>query len=141
VRELARRLGGAPQFAGVDAAAAMIEQAQALAGKQLPSARLAFVRGVAERLPFGNGAFDLVASTTSFDHWADQRAGLAECRRVLAPGGVFVLADLCSPWLGPPPVGARPGRGPAPPRATRPVAAGGVPAAPGAPPLAGGLTP
>jgi len=29
-------------------------------------------------------------STTSFDHRADQRAGLADCARVLAPGGCLV---------------------------------------------------
>ena len=33
-------------------------------------------------------------STVSFHHWASQRDGLAEVRRVLAPGGIFVLADL-----------------------------------------------
>ncbi len=35
-----------------------------------------------------------MTSTVSFHHWNDQRAGLAEAGRVLAPGGVFVLADL-----------------------------------------------
>ena len=35
----------------------------------------------------------------SFDHWADQRAGLAQCARVLAPGGCLVLADLFSVLL------------------------------------------
>ena len=39
------------------------------------------------------------AAATSFDHWADQRAGLAECARVLAPGGCLVLADLFSVLL------------------------------------------
>jgi len=61
--------------------------------------RLRFTVGVAERLPYPDGAFDLVVSTTSFDHWADQRAGLSECARVLAPGGHLVLADLFSPLL------------------------------------------
>lgn len=125
LRELARRFGGSPQLVGVDAAAAMIEQARALATNRRPGARLAFVRGVAERLPFGNGAFDLVATTTSFDHWADQRGGLAECRRVLAPGGLFVLADVCSPWLAPTLVGTRRDRARTPLRATRLLAAAG----------------
>jgi len=40
-----------------------------------------------------------VVSTTSFDHWADQRAGLAQCARVLAPSGCLVLAGLFSVLL------------------------------------------
>jgi SAM-dependent methyltransferase len=39
-----------------------------------------------------------VVSAVSFHHWHDQDAGLAECHRVLAPGGRLVLTDLV--WLG-----------------------------------------
>ena len=53
---------------------------------------LRFAVGTAERLPWAAVTFDLVVGTTSFDHWADQRAGLAQCARVLAPGGCLVLA-------------------------------------------------
>jgi ubiquinone/menaquinone biosynthesis C-methylase UbiE len=35
-----------------------------------------------------------VVSTVSFDHWADQRAGLDEVHRVLRPQGRLVLVDL-----------------------------------------------
>ena len=38
--------------------------------------------------------FDLVVSTTSFGYWVDQRVGLAQRARVLAPGGCLVLTDL-----------------------------------------------
>jgi hypothetical protein len=38
-------------------------------------------------------------STTSFDHWDDQRTGLVECTRVLAETGHLIIADLFSPWL------------------------------------------
>ena len=55
--------------------------------------RLDFVQAQAEMLPFGGGEFDLAMSTISFHHWSDQRAGLREIARVLAPGGGFVLAD------------------------------------------------
>ena len=85
----------APQaeiLAGIDAAPAMIEVATAAAADDRPR----FVVGAAERLPWPASTFDLVVSMTSFDHWADQRAGLAECARVLAPGGCLVLADLFS---------------------------------------------
>jgi SAM-dependent methyltransferase len=36
---------------------------------------------------------DVVLSSLSFHHWADQRKGLQEIARVLRPGGLFCLAD------------------------------------------------
>jgi len=121
LRDLARRLSGASSLAGVDAATGMVEQARAKASDP----RLSFEQGTAERLPFPDGAFDLVISTTSFDHWTDQRAGLAECHRVLATHGLFVLTDLCSNWLLPTLAGSRRDRARTPLRATRLLAAAG----------------
>ena len=92
---LAARASQAEVLAGIDAAPAMIEVARAAAADDRPR----FVVGTAERLPWPAATFDLVVSTTSFDHWADQRAGLAECARVLVPGGCLVLADLFSVLL------------------------------------------
>jgi ubiquinone/menaquinone biosynthesis C-methylase UbiE len=53
------------------------------------------VQATAERLPFADTSFDLVLSTASWRHWADPGAGVREICRVLAPGGLFGLADLC----------------------------------------------
>jgi SAM-dependent methyltransferase len=47
---------------------------------------------------------------TSFDHWSDQQAGLAECHRVLVPGGRLVLVDQISGWLVPTLVFSRSGQ-------------------------------
>ena len=69
--------------------------------------RLRFSTGAAERLPYPDDSFDLVVSTTSFDHWSDQQAGLRECARVLVPGGRLILADLFSIWLIPTLTGGR----------------------------------
>ncbi len=121
LRELGRRLPGATALTGIDAATGMVGQARAKARDP----RLTFVQGVAERLPFPDRAFDLVISTTSFDHWTDQRAGLAECHRVLAPRGCFVLTDICSSWLLPTLTGSRRDRARTPLRATRLLAAAG----------------
>jgi ubiquinone/menaquinone biosynthesis C-methylase UbiE len=63
--------------------------------------RLHFTAGAAEHLPYLDDAFDLVVSTTSFDHWSDQRSGLRECARVLQPGGQLILVDQFSLWLAP----------------------------------------
>jgi ubiquinone/menaquinone biosynthesis C-methylase UbiE len=109
-------------LAGIDAAPAMIEAATGLAADE----RLRFAVGTAERLPWPAASFDLVVSTTSFDHWADQRAGLAECARVLAPGGCLVLADLFSALLMPTLLAGHAGQARTRRRATRLVMAAGL---------------
>jgi ubiquinone/menaquinone biosynthesis C-methylase UbiE len=98
LRQMALRLPDATRMEGVDPAPTMVEVARASLGED---ERLHFRTGTAEQLPFPDREFDLVISTTSFDHWADQRAGLAECRRVMTRGGRFVLADQFSAWLAP----------------------------------------
>jgi ubiquinone/menaquinone biosynthesis C-methylase UbiE len=121
LRELAARVPAAAELAGIDAAPVMIETARAAARDD----RLRFSAGVAERLPFAAETFDLVVTTTSFDHWADQQAGLAECARVLTPGGQLVLADLFSAWLWPTILLGRRDRARTKARATRLLAAAG----------------
>jgi len=54
-------------------------------------------QGAAERLPFADGAFDLVLSRYSAHHWHDLRAGLREARRVLRAGGHAVFVDVVTP--------------------------------------------
>jgi ubiquinone/menaquinone biosynthesis C-methylase UbiE len=99
LRILADRLPARVALSGVDPAAAMIEVGRDRLDAD-PRVRLA--RAGAEQLPFGNAAFDLVVSTVSFDHWADQPAGLAEVARVLRPGGRLLLVDLFAiGWLRP----------------------------------------
>jgi ubiquinone/menaquinone biosynthesis C-methylase UbiE len=113
--QLADRLPSAIDLAGIDAAPQMIRVARAAARDP----RLRFSTGVAEQLPEPDSAFDLVVSTTSFDHWADQQAGLAECARVLAPGGHLVLTDQFSPLLWPTLLTSRRGKARTRARATR----------------------
>ncbi len=97
LRTLASRCPNARQFDGVDPAPAMIEIATASS----TDSRLRFTTGIAEQLPYPDDAFDLVVTTTSFDHWKDQAAGIRECARVLQPGGQLVLIDRFSLWLAP----------------------------------------
>jgi SAM-dependent methyltransferase len=72
---------------GIDPAERMIE----VATEADSTARLHVAP--AERLPFDDGAFDLVLSTNSFHNWSDQAVGIAEIGRVLADGGTLVLVD------------------------------------------------
>jgi ubiquinone/menaquinone biosynthesis C-methylase UbiE len=92
LRWLAARCPEATELAGIDAAPAMIEVAAAAAADD----RLHFRTGTAGELPWPAETFDLVVSTTSFDHWADQQAGLTECARVMVTGGTLVLVDQFS---------------------------------------------
>ena len=98
--QLLRRLAAcfpAAELVGADAAAGMIEQARAAVPGDLS---VRFVTAFAEELPFPDASFDLVTSTVSFHHWAEQRRGLREVRRVLTPGGLFILTDaLADGWL------------------------------------------
>ena len=78
----------AAHLEGIDAAEGMIEQARASGG------RANFQLATAESIPFPDAQFDLVFSTMTFHHWADQQKGIAEIARVLKPGGRWVLADF-----------------------------------------------
>ena len=78
---------------GVDPAEGMIKKAR----QKMPDAR--FIVGAAEALPLPESSFDLVFSTISFHHWSDQVQGVREIRRVLRPGGQFLLADVVLPPL------------------------------------------
>ena len=51
------------------------------------------VRGDATALPFRDGSFDACVSQEALLHIDDKLAPLAECRRVLVPGGRFVFTD------------------------------------------------
>jgi ubiquinone/menaquinone biosynthesis C-methylase UbiE len=69
----------------------MIKQATAT----LPAGlQIHFQQATAESLPFPDGGYDLVFSTMTFHHWSDQQKAIGEVRRVLAPGGRWLLADI-----------------------------------------------
>ncbi len=54
----------------------------------------AFVAGDVEALPFRDGAFDLVTCRIAAHHFASVPAAVREIRRVLRPGGSFLLQDI-----------------------------------------------
>jgi ubiquinone/menaquinone biosynthesis C-methylase UbiE len=106
LRTLAQHYPQAETLAGIDAAPNMIDTARASTDDD----RLTFTAGVAEQLPYPDASIDLVVSSTSFDHWSDQYAGLRECARVLRAGGHLVLVDQFSRLLFPTIVTSRRGK-------------------------------
>jgi ubiquinone/menaquinone biosynthesis C-methylase UbiE len=78
---------------GVDATDAFLAMARTEAARRgLGNAE--FRRGDAEKLPFGDGAFDVVACRAAFHHFPEPPRVLAEMRRVVKPAGRLLVADL-----------------------------------------------
>jgi ubiquinone/menaquinone biosynthesis C-methylase UbiE len=81
---------------GADLSPGMLAQADARAREQ-GVANVDWVEAAAEALPFADGTFDLVTVRIAPHHFADVSAFLRETRRVLKPGGAFVLGDTTVP--------------------------------------------
>jgi ubiquinone/menaquinone biosynthesis C-methylase UbiE len=77
----------AAQLLGVDPAQGMVMEARRFAPNAI------FHLAAAEALPFPDQTVDVVLSSISFHHWADQQKGLQEIDRVLRPGGWLCLAN------------------------------------------------
>jgi ubiquinone/menaquinone biosynthesis C-methylase UbiE len=92
---VATRFGDA-RLTGVDTSAEMVAEARR---KHEGDERFVFEQGNAAALPFPPESFDVVSSTMSFHHWADQAGGVREVSRVLRVGGLFALADIDAPFL------------------------------------------
>ncbi len=83
---------------GIDASAAMREMADADADARLTShdrGRFETVTGLADRLPFEDGAFDVALSSFVFQLVPNRARALREARRVLRPGGLLAYVS----WL------------------------------------------
>jgi SAM-dependent methyltransferase len=76
---------GQHPITGFDATEPLIEQAR----RRTPGIK--FLTGDMEALPFGDASFDIVTGFNSFQYAANISAAFNEARRVLKPGGRFVV--------------------------------------------------
>jgi 2-polyprenyl-6-hydroxyphenyl methylase / 3-demethylubiquinone-9 3-methyltransferase len=84
------RLGFA--VTGVDPSAASLATAREHARSE--GLQIDYVEGQGERLPFDDASFDLVYCCDVLEHVDDLDAVLAESRRVLRPGGLYVFDTI-----------------------------------------------
>lgn len=89
-RSLARRFGA--EVMGITLSPAQAERALELTPPDLP-ARFEVADALA--LPYEEATFDLVWSCESGEHMPDKQRFFSEMVRVLAPGGILVLATWC----------------------------------------------
>lgn len=87
------RLPRGMRAVGLDYSAHALE----LAAKRAPGVTL--VRGSAYDLPFADGRFDAVLALDVLEHLDDDQRAAREIARVLAPGGVAVVAVPAVRWL------------------------------------------
>ena len=79
----------AARVVGVDVGAAAIEHART----RYAAANVSFVQGSVTALPLPDAAVDLIVSFETIEHLAEQRAMLAEFRRVLAVDGILLISS------------------------------------------------
>jgi ubiquinone/menaquinone biosynthesis C-methylase UbiE len=75
------------ETSGIDPSPAMVERAAARVS------RAEVAEGSAESIPFDDDRFTAALAVSTYHHWADPEAGLAEVRRVLAPGGRLLIVE------------------------------------------------
>lgn len=86
----------AVEMVGVDLSDAMLEQARA---RTLHRVRGRFLRGRADEIPLPSRSVPAIVLANAFHLIRDPFAALAECRRVLTPGGQLVIVDWCRDFV------------------------------------------
>ena len=76
---------------GIDYAEPSVEASRAFNAPLIESGRMEILHGSVEELPFADERFDAVVTVESFYFWPSPEKSLKEVRRVIKPGGSFVL--------------------------------------------------
>ena len=93
---MAKKVGAEGESVGIDASLEMLDRARSKARKQGSTARFEAV--AIEEMSFADDSFDAATSAYMLHHLPMdvQVQGIAEVRRVLKPGGRFVIVDFAS---------------------------------------------
>lgn len=96
---LRRLFGPEARIEGIDLSSGMLAIARKrLAAMPGPDRRaITFTEGDCLNLPYESDSYDAVTVAYGVRNFADLRAGYAEMRRVLRPGGVLCVIELCEP--------------------------------------------
>ncbi len=84
---------GASLVDGIDHSPEMARLSARVNARAVRDGRVRITRGSASALPYADAAFDAVTAFDTINFWDDMDASLAEVRRVLKPGGMFLVVN------------------------------------------------
>ena len=90
IETLVQSLGSYESFTGIDVDEAALQEA----GDKFPGDSFRFIKASSLALPFEADFFDLVSISKALHHVEDDRQTLAEMKRVLKPGGYFLVNEM-----------------------------------------------
>ena len=88
-RVLAERL--CAYVAGIDVSPEMVQHVSRRLGRHIRAGKAEIRHGDIELMPFADATFTRLCSVNTLYFWRDPERALAECRRVLEPGGRLAL--------------------------------------------------
>ena len=77
--------------AGIDISPEMVDRAQRRFRQPIAAGRASIESGSVDAMPYADGEFSCLCSVNTLYFWPDPLRALAECRRVLVPGGRLAL--------------------------------------------------
>lgn len=76
---------------GIDYSATSVQTSRQTNAAAIASGKMEIYEGSVEALPFADNTFDKITTVESFYFWPNPQENLKEVRRVLKPGGTFLL--------------------------------------------------
>ncbi len=81
------------KWSGLDKSTEMLNFArEKLAGIELTEAD-------AENMPYENASFDIITNNFAFHHFYDKSKAVSEISRILKPGGLFFMRNICIEYM------------------------------------------
>lgn len=92
---------GLTEITGLDLSPKMLEEGQKRVDVHRQGKAITLMQGDSENLPFEDDCFDAITVSYGIRNYENLEQGLLETRRVLKPGGIFVILETSVPTIFP----------------------------------------
>ena len=83
------------RVSGIDYSEVSVQKSRALNRRAMEEGRCEVLQASATKLPFGDARFDAVTAFETVYFWPGLQESFREVRRVLKPGGTFLICNEC----------------------------------------------